>query len=57
MNAGAADLQAILAFYVESGVDAVLQDSQGFVWIATEDGLARYDGMTADAYAEFLKGL
>jgi uracil-DNA glycosylase len=26
MNAGAADLQAILAFYVESGVDAVLQE-------------------------------
>ena len=26
MNAGAADLHAILAFYVESGVDAVLQE-------------------------------
>jgi diguanylate cyclase (GGDEF)-like protein len=25
-------------------VDAVLQDSQGFVWIGTQDGLVRYDG-------------
>ncbi|HEX4051464.1 MAG TPA: EAL domain-containing protein [Steroidobacteraceae bacterium] len=25
-------------------VNAVLQDSQGFVWIGTQDGLVRYDG-------------
>ena len=32
-------------------VDAVLQDSQGFVWIATEDGLVRYDGHELYRYA------
>ncbi|HEX4151669.1 MAG TPA: two-component regulator propeller domain-containing protein [Steroidobacteraceae bacterium] len=32
-------------------VDGVLQDSQGFVWIATEDGLERYDGNEIYRYA------
>jgi signal transduction histidine kinase/ligand-binding sensor domain-containing protein/CheY-like chemotaxis protein/HPt (histidine-containing phosphotransfer) domain-containing protein len=32
-------------------VDAVLQDSQGFVWIGTEDGLVRYDGHELHRYA------
>jgi len=28
-----------------------LQDSQGFVWLATEDGLIRYDGLELYRYA------
>jgi signal transduction histidine kinase/ligand-binding sensor domain-containing protein/CheY-like chemotaxis protein/HPt (histidine-containing phosphotransfer) domain-containing protein len=28
----------------QNTVNATLQDSQGFVWIGTEDGLVRYDG-------------
>jgi signal transduction histidine kinase/ligand-binding sensor domain-containing protein/CheY-like chemotaxis protein len=32
-------------------VNATLQDSQGFVWIATEDGLVRYDGHELVRYA------
>ena len=28
-----------------------LQDSQGFVWLATEDGLVRYDGQELYRYA------
>jgi ligand-binding sensor domain-containing protein len=28
----------------EDSVYTTLQDSQGFVWLATEDGLVRYDG-------------
>ena len=30
---------------------ATLQDSQGFVWLATEDGLVRYDGHELFRYA------
>ncbi len=29
---------------VQSGVTGVIQDSYGFLWIATQDGLNRYDG-------------
>jgi signal transduction histidine kinase/ligand-binding sensor domain-containing protein/CheY-like chemotaxis protein/HPt (histidine-containing phosphotransfer) domain-containing protein len=32
-------------------VVATLQDSQGFVWLGTEDGLARYDGHEMVRYA------
>ena len=32
-------------------VYATLQDSQGFVWLATEDGLVRYDGHELVRYA------
>jgi signal transduction histidine kinase/ligand-binding sensor domain-containing protein/CheY-like chemotaxis protein/HPt (histidine-containing phosphotransfer) domain-containing protein len=32
-------------------VFATLQDSQGFVWFGTEDGLVRYDGQTLVRYA------
>ena len=32
-------------------VNAALQDSQGFVWLATEDGLVRYDGHELHRYA------
>src|SRR5256884_8455882 len=32
-------------------VFATLQDAQGFVWLATEDGLARYDGHELFRYA------
>jgi len=32
-------------------VFATLQDSQGFVWLATEDGLVRYDGHELYRYA------
>src|SRR5438105_2708367 len=32
-------------------VFATLQDAQGFVWLATEDGLVRYDGHELFRYA------
>ena len=35
----------------QATVMAVLQDSQGFVWIGTEDGLVRYDGRDLHRYA------
>ena len=34
----------------QGGVHAVLQDSQGFVWFGTEDGLVRYDGQELVRY-------
>jgi ligand-binding sensor domain-containing protein/nitrate/nitrite-specific signal transduction histidine kinase len=34
----------------QSVVTAVLQDSQGFVWVATQDGLNRYDGIEFVTY-------
>jgi ligand-binding sensor domain-containing protein len=42
-------------FTVESGlsqntVRAILQDSHGFLWFATEEGLNRYDGYTFSIY-------
>jgi signal transduction histidine kinase/ligand-binding sensor domain-containing protein/CheY-like chemotaxis protein/HPt (histidine-containing phosphotransfer) domain-containing protein len=35
----------------QATVMAVLQDSQGFVWIGTEDGLVRFDGRELHRYA------
>ena len=35
----------------QNTVNATLQDSQGFIWIATEDGLVRYDGYESRRYA------
>jgi signal transduction histidine kinase/ligand-binding sensor domain-containing protein/CheY-like chemotaxis protein/HPt (histidine-containing phosphotransfer) domain-containing protein len=34
----------------QGGVHAVLQDSKGFVWFGTEDGLVRYDGQELVRY-------
>jgi signal transduction histidine kinase/ligand-binding sensor domain-containing protein/CheY-like chemotaxis protein/HPt (histidine-containing phosphotransfer) domain-containing protein len=38
-------------------VMATLQDSQGFVWLATEDGLVRYDGHELVRYAYTRNGV
>jgi signal transduction histidine kinase/ligand-binding sensor domain-containing protein/DNA-binding NarL/FixJ family response regulator len=35
----------------QATVNATLQDSQGFVWLGTEDGLVRYDGHDLVRYA------
>ena len=35
----------------QNTVNATLQDSQGFIWVATEDGLVRYDGYETRHYA------
>ena len=35
----------------QATVNATLQDSQGFVWLGTEDGLVRYDGHELVRYA------
>ena len=35
----------------QNTVMQTLQDSQGFIWIATEDGLVRYDGFDVRRYA------
>jgi signal transduction histidine kinase/ligand-binding sensor domain-containing protein/CheY-like chemotaxis protein/HPt (histidine-containing phosphotransfer) domain-containing protein len=35
----------------QNTVMQTLQDTQGFIWIATEDGLARYDGYEIHRYA------
>ncbi|MFO0454293.1 MAG: two-component regulator propeller domain-containing protein, partial [Pseudomonadota bacterium] len=34
----------------QNTVNATLQDSQGFLWIATEDGLVRFDGYEVHQY-------
>jgi signal transduction histidine kinase/ligand-binding sensor domain-containing protein/CheY-like chemotaxis protein len=34
----------------ESTVEGVLQDSQGYLWLATESGLNRYDGYSVRVY-------
>ncbi len=34
----------------QSSVNAILQDSRGFIWFGTEDGLNRYDGYTFKIY-------
>src|SRR5689334_2675857 len=37
-------------------VTSTLQDSQGFVWLATEDGLVRFDSQQVIRYAHSRKG-
>ena len=37
----------------QSTVNAMLQDSQGYLWLATENGLDRYDG---DSIREYRRG-
>lgn len=34
----------------QSVVNVILQDSQGFLWVGTDDGLNRYDGYTFKVY-------
>src|ERR1700720_4331689 len=57
MQAAVADAPLILEHLTTSDglpqgtVFATLQDSQGFVWLATEDGLVRYDGHELFRYA------
>ena len=34
----------------QSTVEGILQDSQGYIWLATESGLDRYDGNTVRVY-------
>ena len=34
----------------QSGVNCILQDSRGFMWFGTGDGLNRYDGNTFEVY-------
>ena len=31
-------------------VNSIVQDRQGFIWIASDDGLTRYDGINAKQY-------
>ena len=33
-----------------AGINDVLQDSQGFIWLATENGLMRFDGLNTIKY-------
>ena len=40
----------------QSSVYTTLQDSQGFIWLATEDGLVRYDGRKLLRYAHSSSG-
>ena len=56
--AAAADAPALVLEHLtpsegmpQGTVNATLQDSQGFVWLATEDGLVRYDGHELVRYA------
>jgi len=34
----------------QSSVMDILQDRRGYIWLATEDGLDRYDGMSFKVY-------
>ena len=57
-GAAAADAPALILQHLTTAdglpqgtVYTTLQDSQGFVWLATEDGLIRYDGRELLRYA------
>jgi ligand-binding sensor domain-containing protein/DNA-binding CsgD family transcriptional regulator len=41
----------------DTRVNAITQDQQGFIWLATHDGLARFDGYTFTAYQRTLSNL
>src|SRR5881398_1630314 len=62
LSARASDAPLILEHLTTSDglpqgtVYATLQDSQGFVWLATEDGLVRYDGHELVRYARLPTG-
>src|SRR6266849_2877330 len=56
--AAAADAPALILEHLtiadglpQATVMSTLQDSQGFVWLGTEDGLVRYDGHELHRYA------
>ncbi len=34
----------------QNSIEAILQDSRGFIWIGTQDGLSRFDGYTFTTY-------
>ncbi|MEH0154056.1 two-component regulator propeller domain-containing protein [Limibacter armeniacum] len=39
----------------QSDIYCILQDSKGFIWLGTDDGLNKYDGYTFTAYHRSLK--
>ncbi len=55
MNANAQDKYRAVHWDIEDGlsnglVSSMLQDARGFLWIATESGLDRFDGNTFKNY-------
>lgn len=41
----------------QNSINAILQDNQGLLWFATQDGLHRYDGYTFKIYRKTADGL
>lgn len=58
LNCGVLNAQAEVSFshistdngLSDNNVNAIVQDSYGFLWVATEDGLNRYDGYDIKTY-------
>ena len=42
---------ANLQFHLDFPINDMLQDPKGFLWLATNNGLVRYDGSTTEIYA------